>query len=119
MGSSVLLSVDVADSAYLRVNGADVNANDMFGASPLLRAAEREQLDVVRRLLAVPSVKIDAADRSGMTPLHMAATIGNEEVATALLARGARVDIKNGDGHTAHDLATRKGHYALAKLLRR
>ncbi|NIO40180.1 MAG: hypothetical protein GTO41_08285 [Burkholderiales bacterium] len=104
---------------FLLQNGADVNTNDMFGASPLLRAVERDNEQVAQRLLAAPSIDVNAADRSGMTPLHMAATVGNEKLATALLTRGARVDARNDNGDTPYDLALKKGHYPLAKKLRR
>ncbi len=99
-------------------NGADVNANDMLGASPLLRAVEREFTDVTQRLLAEASLNINAADRNGMTPLHMAAAVGNEKLATVLLAHGALATLKNDNGDTAADLAARNGHAALAAQLR-
>jgi len=99
-------------------NGADVNASDMLGASPLARAVEREYVDVARRLLEVPSLDINARDRSGMTALHMAAAVGNDTLATALLAHGARIDIKEENGFTPADLAQRNGHTVLAAKLR-
>lgn len=67
-------------------------------------------------------------DARGRTPLFYAAEQGNEEEVRRLIfslpgtglspARNALISIKDNEGLTAADLAERKGHQAIASLLR-
>jgi ankyrin repeat protein len=50
--------------------GADVNAADQFGYTPLHRAVEREQLALAAELLA-RGARVDARDMHGVTPIGM------------------------------------------------
>jgi len=50
--------------------------------------------------------KVDARDERGMTPLHHAATNGNDDAVQALLNAGAEVVFCDGDGRTALQLAS-------------
>jgi ankyrin repeat protein len=61
----------LAALAFLVEHGADVNATDGFGATALHTAAKRGYVEVVR-FLAARGAKLDAADRSGLTPLDYA-----------------------------------------------
>jgi ankyrin repeat protein len=50
---------------------------------------------------------LDAQDRDGNTPLHLAVAVGAPGVVEALLRKGkVRADVLNNDGRTAFDLAT-------------
>ena len=69
----------------------------------------------------VPGVPINAIDDFGFTPLMYAATIdhGDTAVLEALLAAGARRDIRNDAGRTALQQAVRLRHPGVAKVLNR
>ena len=112
---------DSAMAVDFIARGANVNATSKWdGRSSLMRAAEAGHVDVVRALLNA-NAEIDRSHNDGMTALSYAARGGRIEVVRELLARGADVSIKSGwrhDGPTAEQLATERGHTAIADLIR-
>ncbi len=62
---------------------------------------------------------IDSLDNEGDTLLVSAAFSNKPVVVQALLASHASVEIKDRDGYTALDVATRKGHSEVADLITR
>lgn len=61
---------------------------------------------------------LDARDRAGNTPLHLAAADGHIDVVEELLTRGAEVEIRNLAGRTALHVACMNHHlHAIAMLL--
>jgi ankyrin repeat protein len=71
--------------------GADVNAPDPDGNTPLHVASERGRLIVVRMLLD-GGAKVDALDSNGKTPLYVALMNGRTQLAGLLMERGAKLD---------------------------
>ncbi len=71
---------------------------------------------IVRALVA-HGADVTAAAASGYTPLHVAASRGNQELVRFLVESGARVDATMDDGKLAADLARDRGHPETAKLL--
>jgi ankyrin repeat protein len=71
--------------------GAAVGAAAGGGATPLFAASGMGHLGVVRELLA-HGAAVDDANAALATPLHAACFAGSLEVARELLARGAVVD---------------------------
>lgn len=67
----------------------DINAQDNYGATPLHRAASQGHLDIVRYLVNQQRIRLDAPNREGDTPLHLACEDGNDSVAILLAQRGA------------------------------
>ena len=55
---------------------------------------------------------------SGWTFLHQAAYAGNEAAIRGLVRLGASLSVKSKENETARDVATKRGHGALAMLLR-
>jgi hypothetical protein len=43
---------------------------------------------------------LESADMAGMTPLHVAASLGDADIATLLLQRGAQVEARDRQGRT-------------------
>jgi len=104
--------------------GADPAAADGTGERPLHRAAGGAgSLDVLRSLLAAAAAAaaaagakpaIDARDRWGRTALMAAAAAGRRGAALLLVARGASLEVTDGEGRTALEVATAEGGTAEA-----
>jgi ankyrin repeat protein len=98
--------------------GADIEAKDQSGRTPLLWAAAQGH-KALAQLLLEKGADIEAKENgSGRTPLLLAAAQGHEAVAQLLLEKGADIEAKeNGSGRTPLLLAAAQGHKALAQLL--
>ncbi|KAH7698292.1 Ankyrin repeat, partial [Aphelenchoides avenae] len=94
----------LAIAKLLVENGADVNAQDKYGAAPLHRAAGQGHLDVVNFLAHQAGVRIDIPDREGNTPLHLACEDNQDSVAILLVQRGANPKRENKEEKTPLDL---------------
>lgn len=79
--------------------GADVNARDRNGDTPLhLASRSAEKMEIVS-LLIEGGANINVQDEDGDTPLHDALfLLGNTELASFLIKRGADASIKNKNG---------------------
>lgn len=99
------------DPAVIRVlikYGADVNVRSMFGLVPLLIAAENGLYNVVQYLVGEEKADIHRRGAFGNTALHYAVLNRQDNVATLLHEYGADWTLKNDDGKTPSDLASRK-----------
>jgi ankyrin repeat protein len=80
-------------------DGADVNAPDEEGESPLHIAATLDTDEAAMFLLA-HGAAVNAQDHHGDTPLHIAARHGNDALVVGLLRHGAAVNATNALGET-------------------
>jgi cytohesin len=74
--------------------GANVNARDRSGATPLHIAALKGSL-AVAEVLVSRGADVNARDGDGLTPLHDAALSGHADVAALLLDHGADRDARD------------------------
>lgn len=95
--------------------GADVNATDHGGRTPLMEAARRSA-SIVKLLLGADA-DANVADQNGCTPLMEAATMGNVESVELLLDAGADINATDQAGHTPLMDAARGGSAEVVKLL--
>uniref|UniRef100_A0A7C1GC84 Zinc-ribbon domain-containing protein n=1 Tax=Thermofilum adornatum TaxID=1365176 RepID=A0A7C1GC84_9CREN len=108
---------DVARVRELLKKGANVNARDIYGDTPLHNAAGRGYADVARILLE-HGAYVNAKDSLyGWTPLHFAAFEGHVDVVKLLLEHGADVNARNRDGWTPLHRAADMGHVDVARIL--
>jgi len=70
----------------LILKGADVNAVDTNGCTPLHRAATNEKIDIVE-LLIQKGANVNAVDKTGYTPLWYAEYGGSKKAVTELLIK--------------------------------
>ncbi|XP_069700087.1 golgin subfamily A member 6-like protein 25 isoform X6 [Periplaneta americana] len=92
-------------------------AKDRRGRTTLHRAAMRGDTHRVQLLLDAGS-QVNAVDNAGCTPLWLAAWQDRQDACRALLAAGARPDVKGGYfGRTALHEAALCGHPAVCELL--
>ncbi|MEQ8187242.1 MAG: ankyrin repeat domain-containing protein [Candidatus Eremiobacterota bacterium] len=110
-----------SDVKALVYNGADINATNIYGDTPLhlltgFKDYNPDRLETVRFLIE-HGASVNAQDREGNTPLHKAAENGFYSVVEFLIKKGARIDARNFYGYTPLDLAIIWDREDTAKLL--
>lgn len=109
-----------ACAAYLIDNGAPLDAlsTNAIRNTPLHAAlAGATNATLVRRLIFA-GADVDARGESGVRPLHLAASRGDQALCDLLLARDAEPQPVMDDGTTPADLAEKRGFPELAAKLR-
>ena len=109
---------DSNSALWLIANGADVNAKDEDGWTPL-RLAAQENATETAALLLKNGAEVNAKDNDGWTPLHPAAESNATETAALLLKNGAEVNAKNNNNVTPlHSAAYNNATETAALLLK-
>jgi len=102
---------------WLIGKGADINAIDDYGCTPLHDAVRAKKSDTVGILLKY-GAEINARDNNGNTPLHTAMSRNaNSTIVDVLLNRNADVNIANNIGQTPIFVAVSRGHIETVKIL--
>ena len=99
----------------LIINGADVNAKNRSGSTPLHWAVSRNK-DSIAKLLIEFGANINSADNLGNTPLHFAIN-SKEELILLLIRAGANVNATNNNGSTPIIEALLKNNNTHSKYL--
>lgn len=95
-------------------HGADINAKNDRGATPLYRAIASA---AIVDYLVKRGATVDAKDNLGRTPLHWAASEGFAESCEVLLAAGADVNLKDRYSESPLTRAVRWRHANVVQLL--
>src|SRR6267142_1730417 len=112
-----LIQAGNRDAALKRIAaGADVNAAQGDGTTPLHWAVYKVDADLARALLE-RGAKPDAINNYGSSPLAEAVKIANARLVEMLLDAGSNVEVPNQEGQTALMLAARAGSLDVARLL--
>jgi hypothetical protein len=97
-------------------NGADINAVDEMGKSPLHFIAS--ELDTASAEFALSNgALVDAENIEGRTPLHIAAYCNQTEIIDCLLEHGAQLNKKSKEGQTPVHFAIRSSAIESLNLL--
>lgn len=110
--TALLGAVKKGDAAAVKQalsKGANPNARNKAGLTPLMIAADNNYPAIVSDLLA-NKADPNLLSPKGENPLMMASEQGFNEVVQSLLKKGAITDLRRKDGATAMDLAAIKGH---------
>jgi len=92
----------------------DVHFELFSRATPLHAAVYKGNHELVEFLLNLPNTcGIDAKDKLERTPLHIAVSMGYQEVCLLLLKYGANLNQKDSYGHTPVFLALKGHHFGL------
>lgn len=100
--SSLIDAVKKGQVATVKViiaDGADVNAKDASGNTPLHLAVEKGSQEIVNLLIA-DGADVNAKDASGETPLYKTVEEGYQEIVELLVAAGADVNAKDNNGNS-------------------
>ncbi|UKZ53982.1 hypothetical protein TrVGV298_007786 [Trichoderma virens] len=118
--TDLLIATHYGHHAIVKVlveNGADIEAKDSMGRTPLSQAAENGHEAIVK-LLVEKGADIEAKDLFGQTPLSQAAENGHEAIVKLLVENGADIEAKDGVfGRTPLLWAIESGHEAIMQLL--
>lgn len=100
---------------------ANVNAVDRQGRTPLHIAAENNQTEVAKQLIAA-GADVSVVDETGKTPLHIAVAggrsgSGTAELAAVLLAAGANPLLTTQCQRTAFDCGAERDNEQMMQLL--
>lgn len=100
-----------------RQNSNDVSLKEA-AQQALIASASQGCLQIVEDLIDMSEVEVNGVDSlTGETSLTTAAMNGCTDTVTALLSRGAIVDVKNRKDMSALMLAVKEGHWAVAERL--
>jgi len=100
----------------LLARGADVNARENSGWTPLLWAANKGHVKLAEMLLA-RGADVNARANDGTTPLQTAACYDHRDLAQLLLASKANVNAKDANGNTPLHTSAYRGYKDVAELL--
>jgi len=102
-------------------NGAFLNTQDEVGDSVLHWVIRENNVNMLSLLLGgggnVGIICVDIKNEDGETPLHLAASFGEEPLVELLVKHGACIDIKDNLGLTPTDHALENSHYKVAHVL--
>ncbi len=96
--------------------GADINAKDNQGNTPLMYAMNTQGNINFDALMAY-NPDLNIRNNEGLTPVHQAAICGNSHCLNALLERGGKLDAKDRENSTPMYYARYYGHDNAAEAL--
>lgn len=100
----------------LKQPSIELDVPDIFGQTPLLRAADAGHTKCIRMLLD-KGANVKHADNEGRTALSLAAIKGHKVVAKLLLKNDAEINAQDKKGNTPLALAAEKNHDAVVRFL--
>ncbi|EKX42974.1 hypothetical protein GUITHDRAFT_163983 [Guillardia theta CCMP2712] len=101
--------------------GHDFPSLHLSAPLPIHAAVERQNHAELRQILnhEAMDVNINQQDHNGNAPLHLAALLGDMKSCSYLLQYGAKVLIRNRDGHSPSQLAFQQKHMQCFNYLKR
>ena len=85
--------------------------------NPLLRAVYQDNALKILKLLVQFGASVNSKTFEKYTPLHFCAMFNMQEACVILLKHGAKSDERNLDGKTALDIAVRRKHVEIVRLI--
>ncbi len=107
---------DIQKVKGLIAKGADINAKDNHGTTPLMWASLMQATEAAR-LLIEKGANVNTKDMYGWTTLMHATGLGDTVIGKILLDKGVDVNAKSLKGDTALSIAKREKKSDMIKLL--
>lgn len=98
-------NLNVMKCIYKHHPNVDINHVDDWTYIPLITAAKKDYNKIIRWLLTLPDIKVNAQTKHGFTALGWSAYDGNLESVKMLLAKGADINLINVKGQSIIDFA--------------
>lgn len=96
---------------------ADVNAKGLDNWHALHFAVNGGHEDIVRELVSIPGIEIEAISSTKRTPLHIATSLGKTNIIKILIEKGADPNCKDDEGATPLHYASQYGMIAALTYL--
>ena len=107
---------DIDEAQRLVANGANINARDSDGLTPLHRAVLYNAEDIFNFLIA-SGAQLNIPDSGGWTPLHKAIANNNVKIAQILVQAGSSLTSKSKMGLTPLALAVCDDRVEMVQML--
>ena len=107
---------DIAKIENLIKEGADINAMDKIGWTPLSWTIVMNDPNATEFLIS-KGADVNSRGKRGMTPLLLACQRGRKDIAEILISKGADVNVRRNDDRTALHIAVARGHKDVAEML--
>lgn len=107
---------NLGEASRFIADGANINAKDSDGNTPLHIAASKGSLDIVRLLVDSGAIIGDLNNRQA-TPLHLAASADSVEVISFLLGKGADIEAVDSSVMTPLNEAAKQGKEKSVNIL--
>jgi ankyrin repeat protein len=102
---------------FLIESGAQIEAMDENGNTPLIKAvADDRRLRIVRQLLE-RGANVNAKNHHGVTPLHVAVQSGSERMVNLLLEKQPDLEARTTNGETALLIASKESFMPIVQSL--
>lgn len=100
------------------IYSVDINAQDKFGCTALMCAAEKDNIALANLLLSIPGINVNLQDNYGNTALMEAIYFAREKIATVLLSLPQTdINIVNKNNFTTLMQASLRGLEHITKVL--
>ncbi len=126
IGESMTLDQDplfkaIADNNFSEVarlikEGANLEAKDKRGETPLVIASYLHHPEVIKALIKA-GADFEAKNRFGATPLHSSVLSESAEITQLLIYSGANIEAKDVNGDTPLTISVKCGHTEITQLL--
>jgi ankyrin repeat protein len=93
--------------------GADIHAGSKSGFTPLMFAAQQDDVDSARILLRAGAKPNDAQPKTALTPLMIASAMGHTKAVDLLLDNGANPNLADANGYTSLHRVVRDSDYGI------
>jgi len=115
---NVVIRGDLESLKKLVSEGADVEAKNIYGETPLICASWCGQIEIVKYLIEECNANVEAENNFGNTPLIRASIVGHFEIVKYLIEEHkANVEAKNKYGETPLIRASELSRLEIVKCL--